>query len=195
MLIPDVNVLVGAFREDAPEHRPLAEWRNGLVNADAAFGVSDLVLAGFLRIVTHPRLFSPPTPLSRALAFTQAFRSARGAVPLVPGERHWAILTRLCREVSAQGNLIPDAWLAALAIESGSEFVTLDGDYARFPGLRGGQAVRRPDAQAIAVCPLSRAADRSVGAQHRHRTDAHREYHQSVAPSGPLGADSQVGLT
>jgi hypothetical protein len=57
-------------------------------------------------------------------------------VTLAPGERHWDIFQRLCREVNAKGNLIPDAYLAALAIESGSEWITTDRDYARFPGLR-----------------------------------------------------------
>ena len=53
-----------------------------------------------------------------------------------PGERHWQIFERLCREASARGNLVPDAWLAALAIESGSEWITTDRDYTRFPGPR-----------------------------------------------------------
>jgi predicted nucleic acid-binding protein len=57
-------------------------------------------------------------------------------VTLVPGERHWDIFQRLCREANAKGNLIPDAYLAALAIESGAEWITTDRDYARFPGLR-----------------------------------------------------------
>ena len=58
------------------------------------------------------------------------------AVTLAPGERHWDIFQRLCREANAKGNLIPDAYLAALAIESGAEWITTDRDYARFPGLR-----------------------------------------------------------
>lgn len=53
-----------------------------------------------------------------------------------PGERHWEIFTRLCRSARARGNLVPDAYLAALAIESGTEWITTDRDYARFPGLR-----------------------------------------------------------
>ena len=62
--------------------------------------------------------------------------SAPNRVEVVPGERHWAIFSRLCREAGARGNLIPDAWFAALAIESGCEWITTDRDYARFPGLR-----------------------------------------------------------
>jgi len=55
---------------------------------------------------------------------------------LAPGKRHWAIFTRLCRDVEAKGNLVPDAYLAALAIESGCEWVTTDRDFARSSGLR-----------------------------------------------------------
>lgn len=98
--------------------------------------MSDHVLAGFLRIVTHPRIFRPATPLGAALEFTGAFRAPVNAVPVSPGPRHWSIFEPLCREAGAQGNLVPDAWLAALAIESGCEFITTDRDYAGFPGLR-----------------------------------------------------------
>lgn len=94
------------------------------------------MLAGFLRIVTHPGVFSPPTPIGPALAYAKAFRSRPNAVPVTPGARHWDIFTRLCDDVGARGNLVPDAWLAALAIESGCEFITTDRDFARFPGLR-----------------------------------------------------------
>jgi hypothetical protein len=57
-------------------------------------------------------------------------------VPITPAARHWDIFMRLCRETDARGNLVPDAWLAALAIEAGCEFITSDRDYARFQTLR-----------------------------------------------------------
>lgn len=136
MRLVDVNVLVYAFRTDAPEHAPYAAWLEQLVNSDEAYAVSDLILSGFLRVVTHPRVFTPATPVPAALAFVDAFRSQPAAVPIQPGTRHWEIFTRLCRDVSARGNLVPDTFLAALAIESGSEFITSDRDYARFPGLQ-----------------------------------------------------------
>lgn len=136
MRLVDVNVLVYAFREDAPEHEAYAEWLEGVVNGAESYAVSDLVLSGFLRVVTHPRVFTPPTPVAPALAFVGAFRAPSTAVPVQPGPRHWSIFTGLCRDAEARGNLVPDAFLAALAIESGSEFVTTDRDYARFPGLR-----------------------------------------------------------
>jgi hypothetical protein len=136
MRLVDVNVLVYAFRADAPGHAAHRAWVESLVGSDEAYAVSDHVLAGFLRVVTHPRVFHPPTPLAAALAFAHAFRERANAVLLAPGARHWSIFTKLCREAAARGNLVPDAWLAALAIESGCELVTTDRDFARFPGLR-----------------------------------------------------------
>jgi hypothetical protein len=94
------------------------------------------VLSGFVRVVTHPRVFANPTPTARALDFTEALRSAPNRVRVLPGDRHWEIFTQLCRAADVRGNLVPDAWFAALAIESGSEWITTDRDYARFPGLR-----------------------------------------------------------
>lgn len=99
-------------------------------------GIADLVLSGFVRVATHPRVFSPPAPIDEALAFAIALRSQPNAVAVAPGPRHWEIFERLCRTASAKGNLVPDAYLAALAIESGSEWISTDRDFSRFPGLR-----------------------------------------------------------
>jgi toxin-antitoxin system PIN domain toxin len=104
--------------------------------SDEAFGVSELVLSGFVRVVTHPRAFANPEPIEDALAFCEALRQQPTAVAVAPGRRHWAIFVRLCRDAGARGNLIPDAYLAALAIESGGEWITTDRDYSRFAGLR-----------------------------------------------------------
>lgn len=98
--------------------------------------LSDLALSGFLRIVTHPRIFPRPTPLDTALAFIKAVRDQPNCTLLSPRERHWDIFVRLCEMVGAKGNLVSDAYFAALAIESGSEWVTADRDYSRFQGLR-----------------------------------------------------------
>lgn len=136
MILVDVNVLVYAHRSDTPDHGRYREWLQATLNADAAYGICDLVLSGFLRIVTHPRIFQQPSPLKSALAFAAALRDRPNCVVVAPGNRHWEIFTRLCRETDAKGNLIADAYLAALAIESGSEWITTDRDYARFPGLR-----------------------------------------------------------
>jgi hypothetical protein len=132
----DINVLVYAHREDAPGHARYRSWLEGWLDADTAFGMSDLVLSGFVRVVTHPRVFNGPTPIELALEFASAIRSRPNCVPIAPGPRHWDIFVRLCKDAAVRGNLVPDAYLAALAIESGSEWITTDRDYSRFRGLR-----------------------------------------------------------
>lgn len=136
MQIPDVNILVSAFRPDAHDHDRHRSWLESLVNSGQPFGSSTLVLSGFLRVVTNPKAFKNPDPLESALAFVEAIRSAPACVSIEPGPRHWTLFTELCQQAGARGNLVPDAYLAALAIEAGSEWVTMDGDYARFPGLK-----------------------------------------------------------
>src|ERR1041384_3470298 len=136
MLVPDVNVLVYALREDAPGHSDYREWLVEHVGAHEAFGLSELVLSGVLRIVTHPRIFVPVTPPDVAFAFVDALRSQPNAVLLQPGPRHWDIFSHLCKRAGAKGNIVADAYHAALVIEHGGEWITTDRDYARFPGLR-----------------------------------------------------------
>jgi toxin-antitoxin system PIN domain toxin len=135
MNLTDVNVLVYAHRADAPDHLAFRQWLEDMVNGDQAYGYSDLVLSGFLRVATHPRIFNPPSDLASALFFIQVIRSQPNAVLVAPGPRHWDIFTHLCEAAGVRGNLVPDAYLAALAIESGSDWVTTDRDYSRFPGL------------------------------------------------------------
>ena len=136
MLLTDVNVLVYAHRIDVADHAGYKGWLEDMVASESAFGVSELVLSGFVRIATHPRAFKQPTPLDVALSFADQIRNHANAVTVAPGERHWSIFRRLCRDAGAKGNLVPDAYLAALAIESGSEWITTDRDFARFRGLR-----------------------------------------------------------
>ncbi len=136
MILTDVNVLVYAHRADTSEHSAYRKWLEDLINSDQAYGFSDLILSGFLSVVTHPRVFNPPSDLASALTFAKIIRSQANAVLISPGSRHWEIFKSLCMATNAKGNLIPDAYLAALAIESGSEWITTDRDYSRFPGLK-----------------------------------------------------------
>ena len=136
MLAPDVNVLSYAFREEVPEHDACRSWLQGVIRADAAFALFDLVASGFLRVVTHPRVFKPPSPLEAALHFIDVVRTRPNCVVVQPGSRHWEIFERLCGESRVKGSLVSDAYLAALAIESGCEWVTTDRDFRAFPGLR-----------------------------------------------------------
>jgi toxin-antitoxin system PIN domain toxin len=136
MVLFDVNVLIYATDEHAADHKRYRAWLEGVVEGDAAFGAADLVLSAFLRIVTNRRIFAKPASLSDAIAVTEQVRARPNCVVIQPGPRHWGIFVDLCRRANARGNLVPDAFLAALAIESGSEWFSTDRDYARFPGLR-----------------------------------------------------------
>lgn len=136
MILCDVNIFVYAARRDTDEHRQISPWLEQSLNRGEAFGVSELVLSGFLRVVTHPRLFKFPSSLKEALSFVDVLQCHPNSVPVAPGPRHWSIFSELCQKANARGNLIPDAYLAALAIESGSEWISTDRNYARFPGLR-----------------------------------------------------------
>ena len=105
------------------------------MNGAAAYGISPQVLGSVIRIATHPRIFVQPTPLGLVLEFAGVLLDQPHCQVIQPGQAHWSIFAALCRKARASGNLVQDAWFAALAVESGCEWITLDRDYARFPGL------------------------------------------------------------
>jgi uncharacterized protein len=133
--LPDVNVLVQAFRTDTADHERCRRWLNGVVNGESRYGMSPQVLGAVVRVTTHPKVFRQPSALDEVLGYADALLRRSNCVVIQPGEMHWAIFARLCRDAEVRGNLVPDAWFAALAIEAGCQWVTLDRDYARFPGL------------------------------------------------------------
>ena len=136
MLIPDVNVLIYASREDAQDHSIYRDWLEGIVSSPEPFGLSELACSSFVRIVTHPGIWDPPTPVELAFEFINALRDSPNCVIVSPGSRHWDIFTELCLTLGLRGRMTADAYFAALAIESGNEWVTADRDFRRFPGLR-----------------------------------------------------------
>lgn len=135
MILPDVNVLIYAFRSDAENHVDYKAWLEGVLNGDAAYGVAPQVLASVIRITTHSRIYPKPSSRAESMQFCRLLLEAPHATVIGPGDRHWSIFENLCQTAKTTGNLIQDAWYAALAIESGSEWITTDRDYARFPGL------------------------------------------------------------
>ncbi len=135
-MLPDVNILVHAFRADSSDHETCRNWLDSVVNGDTRYGMAPQVLSGVIRITTHPRVFAMPSSLDEVFRFCETLLGQPQCVVIQPGERHWKIFKRLCAEADARGNLVPDAWFAALAIESGCEWITLDRDYARFPALK-----------------------------------------------------------
>ena len=137
MLLPDVNVLIYAHRSDSCEdHAAYAEWLTALASGYEPFAVSSLALAGFVRIVTNPRIFRRPSTLDEAFAFIDELVARPNARVVHPGQRHLEIFEDLCRRSRATATLVADAQHAAVAVEHGCILVTTDADFDRFPGLR-----------------------------------------------------------
>lgn len=136
MILPDANVLLYAYRSDSPNHRFYADWLSSVVAGHAAYGMSPQVLSSVIRIATHPRIFADPDRVEDAAAFADTLLDQPNCQVVRPGPRHWAIFRDLCRTARVRGNLVQDAWFAALAIEHGCEWITADRDFARFPGLK-----------------------------------------------------------
>jgi uncharacterized protein len=141
-MTPDVNVLVAAFRG---EHQHHVQARRALSDAlhAAASGTPltllPMVLAGFLRLVTHDRVFDTPAPIGVAMGFVDTLRSAPGVVVAPLGDE-WDAFRRLCIEKSLRANQLPDAWIAAAVIHLGEHLLTFDNDFARL--LTRGQYTR-----------------------------------------------------
>lgn len=136
MFLPDVNILIYAFRADSSHHALARSWLRGVVEGDAAFGVSPLALSALVRITSNRGLPGTASTLQEGFAFCDELTRQPNCRIVEPGPLHWNVFQRLCVETDTVGPRVTDAWFAALAIEHGCEWVTLDRDYARFPGLR-----------------------------------------------------------
>lgn len=136
MIIPDVNVLVYAYRREAEGHDAYADWLAGIVAGDDELALVDHCLAGVVRLVTNPRIVAEPAPTEHALTFVDSLRHAVRARPLMSTPATWTTLAAfVAGDRAARGNLVPDAYLAALAVSQGCRLATADRGFARFPGL------------------------------------------------------------
>jgi uncharacterized protein len=132
----DLNVVLAAHRDDHPHFTVARPWLDEMLRDRSPFWVPDLVAGGFLRVATNRRIFSVATPLPDAFSYLRALLAQPGHVALAPGPGHLRLLERLCIVGQASGDLVPDAQLAAMAIEHACELVSFDRDFARFDGLR-----------------------------------------------------------
>ncbi|MDY0330911.1 MAG: PIN domain-containing protein [Thiomonas sp.] len=132
-MTPDVNVLVAASRSDHPHFDVARGWLEQAVG-NAAQGamltLQPMVIAGFLRLVTHPRVFIQPTPMPDALHFIEALLAAPGVQQTKLGGE-WHALRKLCADKALSANAVPDAWLAAAVIHQGEHLVSFDADFRR----------------------------------------------------------------
>lgn len=137
MLMPDVNVLVYAHRAESRAHQRYSEWLYALATGPEPFAMSESVMHGFVRVVTNSKIFAPASTPKQAFQFLEALISRPTCTVLRPGAGHWNIFQELCQKGDLRGKLVADAAHAALAIETGCEWVTADTDFARFaPVLR-----------------------------------------------------------
>lgn len=136
IVLPDVNVLVYAFRREHALHESYAAWLADLLGGADEVGLSEGTLTGFLRIVTSPRIYESPAPTPVAMAFVDAVRASHRRRWVTVTDAVWAAFSKLAEpDQQVRGNLVPDAWLAALALANGCRVATADRGFARFDGL------------------------------------------------------------
>ena len=136
MQLVDVDILIHAFRRDAPEHEAYHSWLEQLLAGDERYAISELVLSAVVRILTDPRIYGHPETIESALAYTEFLTAQPNCVIVRPAAQHWQIFSRLCLQAHVGGRMVSDAYHAALAIEHGCEWISANKHCARFPGLR-----------------------------------------------------------
>mgnify|MGYP000889984947 CR=1 FL=1 len=132
-MTPDVNILVAASRSDHPHHAVARSWLEQAITSagqGTPLKLQPMVIASFLRLVTHPRIFIQPTPMAEALRFVDALLSTPGVEQPELGAE-WPTLRRLCADKALAANDVPDAWLAAAAIHQGEHVASFDADFKR----------------------------------------------------------------
>jgi len=132
----DINVLVYAHRTELPDSDAYSAWIEESRVARELLAVPSLVVSGFVRLVTNRRIFPDPTPMSMAWDLVHKLRESDSVEILEPGPRHLALFEELCVHANATGNLVTDAYIAAMAVERGATLYSADRDFARFDGLR-----------------------------------------------------------
>lgn len=135
MILVDANILLYACNAEADQHSKSRAWLDEQLSGATPVGLPWLSLLGFLRIATNARAFRSPLTMASAWQQVTNWLSAETVWTPDTTERHGAVLSNLLALPGVHGNLVPDAHLAALAIEHGLTLCSTDGDFARFPGL------------------------------------------------------------
>lgn len=136
MILPDVNVLIHAVNADSPRNDRIRAWWDGCLSGLDAVYLPWVVILGFVRITTNPRIFEHPMSVDEASGYIQSWLDRPPVRTVEAGTGHWQRVSRLLQHAGAAGNLTTDAHLAALAMEHGCVLFSTDTDFARFPGLR-----------------------------------------------------------
>lgn len=135
MILLDANLLVYAHVASLPQHEAARAWLDSRLNGTTAVGLPWPSLLSFIRLVSNPRIFERPESVADAWSSVEHWLSCRLVWIPQPTERHKEILGSLLTHATTRSNLVPDAHLAALAIDHGLTLCSTDRDFARFPGL------------------------------------------------------------
>ncbi|CAN5712070.1 type II toxin-antitoxin system VapC family toxin [soil metagenome] len=136
MRIPDVNVLLYASDASSSHHSTARAWVERTLSVTETVGFAIVVVLGFVRITTNPRIVANPITPSDAFEVIAEWLAQPPATVLHPGRRHLGVCRELLEAEGTAGNLTTDAHLAALAIEHGATLASFDGDFHRFRGLQ-----------------------------------------------------------
>jgi uncharacterized protein len=136
MIIPDVNLLIHAYNDQAPPHLPAREWWEQLLNGQTPVGLPWITISGFIRLMTHPRILVTPLDVPSTLGHVRSWLAQPPVRVLHPGSRFEQLFLDYLARLGTAGNLTTDAQLAALAVEHQAELHSTDSDFARFDGLR-----------------------------------------------------------
>lgn len=134
VLLPDVNVLLAGFRTDHIHHRPARAFLEAARSQTATLAISDVALTSLVRLATNSRVFAQPDTVDAVLDYIDALLDPPAEV-ITAGAGQWPRFAGLCRELNLRGNLVPDAYLAALALEQRAQLVTFDRGFGRYPRL------------------------------------------------------------
>jgi len=136
VILVDANILLYAEDQLSPHHEKARTWWDAELSGSSPVCFCWAVLGAFLRIGTNPRVFENPLSMEQAMARVRSWMGQPCARIVTPTERHWVVLQQMLRGGQAAANLVPDAHLAALAVEYGCDLVSTDSDFSRFPGVR-----------------------------------------------------------
>lgn len=135
MIVPDVNLLLYATVTAFPQHGRAHEWWTQAMATATPIGLATPTVFGFLRIVTNPRVLTPPMGFDMAAGHVREWLARPHVELIAPRSEHVEIALTLLRDVGTAGNLTTDAQLAAIAIEQGAEIRSHDADFGRFTGV------------------------------------------------------------
>ena len=144
MILTDLNLLLHAYNSSSPLHSAARKWWEKCLTQGVSVRLPWVVVLGFLRLSTHPKIAANPLPVATACGIVESWLARPNVSPLHPGERHAEILLDLLRSAGTGGNLTTDAHIAALAIEHQAELQTTDSDFSLFQGLRWRNPLESP---------------------------------------------------